>query len=77
MFCCEFPLFRTRWGAATRESDVFGGYLSEIKHRFCEFDPYLCAAFVTQTKTDYSAMSFRPILGILEHQPLAYRHTSC
>jgi len=47
------------------------GDMPEIRHRFCEFDPYLCAAFVRQTKTDYMAMSFRPILRILEHQPLA------
>ena len=56
---------------------LVAGYPSEIRHGFCEFDAYLCAAFVRRTKTNYSAMSVRPILGILEHQALADRHTSC
>jgi hypothetical protein len=49
----------------------------EIQQGFSEFDPYLGAAFVRQTKTDYATISFRPILRILKHQALAYRYTSC
>jgi hypothetical protein len=49
--------------------DAFGTGrdIPEIRHTVCEFDPCLCAAFVTQTKTDYAAMSFRPIFRILDH----------
>jgi hypothetical protein len=49
--------------------DAFGTSrdMPEIRCWLCEFDPYLCAAFVTQTKAGYTSAPLCPILGILDH----------
>ena len=43
----------------------------EIRGRLCEFDPHFSSACVTTTNAGYTATSFRPILGVLNDEPLA------